>query len=157
MKMDCPPLLIYRIGHFLHGIGLKRVAFLVSWINRFLFAVWLPSSCYIGKGVKLGYWGLGVVIHSHARIGDHSVISQNVTIGRKEGEETIPIIESGVYVGAGAVVLGGVVIGHDAIIGANSVVTHAVSARSVAVGAPAKVVRKRNDDEIYAWEKRREQ
>jgi len=153
--MDCPPLMIYRFGNLLHRVGMKRVALLISWVNRVLFAVWLPCSCQIGKGVKLGYWGLGIVIHSQVRIGDHSVIGQNVTIGRKEGEESVPIIESDVYIGAGASVLGGVVIGRDAIIGANSVVLHTVPARSIAVGAPARILRYRSDDEIQSWKRRR--
>ena len=155
MKMECPPLLIYRIGHLLHKIGLRRFALFISWVNRVLFATWIPCSCQIGKGVKLGYWGLGIVIHSRASIGDYSVLSQNVTVGRKEGEEAVPIIESDVYVGAGAVVLGGVVVGHDAIVGANSVVLHTVPARTVVTGAPANVVRNRTYDEIHAWKRRR--
>jgi acetyltransferase-like isoleucine patch superfamily enzyme len=51
------------------------------------------------------------------------------------------VIEDRVWLGARAIVLKGVRIGHDAVIGAGAVVTSDVPPRSVAVGVPARVVR----------------
>jgi len=136
---------------------LKRVALAISWANRFLFAAWIPSSARIGRNFKAGYWGLGIVIHSRSQIGDNCTVAQNVTLGRKEGEEGVPVIGDGVYIGAGASLLGGINIGDDSVIGANSVVVHDVPAKSVVAGIPARVIRDRTDHEISAWKTRREQ
>ena len=57
---------------------------IVSWVNRLIFGCWVPSSATLGKNVVLGYWGIGVVIHSDSVIGDNTLISQNVTIGRNK-------------------------------------------------------------------------
>jgi serine O-acetyltransferase len=78
----------------------------------------------------------GIVIHSGARIGDRVVIMQQVTIGTRDlGVNEAPVIEDGVYVGAGAKVLGGIRVGRGAIIGANAVVTRDVPAGATVVGA----------------------
>lgn len=78
----------------------------------------------------------GIVIHSQARIGDGVVIMQQVTLGgRVPGRNEAPVIEDGVYLGAGARVLGAVRIGRGATIGANAVVTRDVPAGATVVGA----------------------
>jgi serine acetyltransferase/thymidylate kinase len=78
----------------------------------------------------------GVVIHSQARIGRRVTIMQQVTIGGKDwGVNVAPTIGDGVYVGAGARVLGDITIGDGAIIGANAVVTRDVPAGATVVGA----------------------
>jgi acetyltransferase-like isoleucine patch superfamily enzyme len=56
-------------------------------------------------------------------------------------------LESGVWLGAGAMVLGGTNIGHDSVVGAGSVVTRSLTELSIAVGAPARVVSRRGEDE----------
>lgn len=73
--MESPPVLLYRFGNLIHRNGLKKIAFLISWINRFLFSTWIPSSCYIGRNFAAGYWGLGIVIHSQAKIGNNCTIA----------------------------------------------------------------------------------
>jgi len=113
----------------------------ISWLNRFLFAVWIPGSASIGKGTVLGYWGLGVVIHSRAKIGQNCVISQNVTIGRNIGDIKVPEIGNNVYIGPGTVIFGEIKIGDNVIIGANSVVNKSFPDNVVIAGAPAKVIK----------------
>ena len=78
----------------------------------------------------------GIVIHSRAQIGDSVVIMQQVTIGgRLPGVNEAPVVEDGVYIGAGAKVLGNIRIGRKAVIGANAVVTRDVPAGATVVGA----------------------
>jgi serine acetyltransferase/thymidylate kinase len=78
----------------------------------------------------------GIVIHSQARIGRRVTIMQQVTIGGKDwGINVAPIVGDGVYIGAGARVLGDIRIGDGAIIGANAVVTRDVPAGATVVGA----------------------
>lgn len=139
-NMEAPPILIYRFGHFIHRCGLSKIALFISWINRFLFSTWLPSSCIIGKNFEIGYWGLGIVIHSKTKIGNNCTIAQNVTIARKGEINDVPVIGDNVYIGAGACILGAVKIGHGAIIGANSVVTKNVAPYSIMAGVPAKEI-----------------
>ncbi len=96
-----PAMLVYRIGNRLHRAGFRRTAWLISWGNRFLFSAWIPSSAQIGRHVTLGYWGLGIVIHQDAVIGEGCRIGQNVTIGRNPGREGVPVIGKNVYIAAG--------------------------------------------------------
>jgi len=139
-NMEAPPILIYRFGHFIHRFGFRRIARSISWMNRFLFSTWLPSSCTVGRNFEIGYWGLGVVIHSKTQIGNNCIIAQNVTIARKGETDDVPVIGDNVYIGAGACILGAVTIGNGAIIGANSVVTKDVAPYSIMAGVPAKMI-----------------
>ncbi|MCK6407219.1 MAG: hypothetical protein L6Q60_14570 [Rhodocyclaceae bacterium] len=110
-------------------------------LNRILFAVVLPPSVQLGKGVVLGYSGLGTVIHARAVIGDRVTIGANVTIGGKTPHYNVPVIGNGVDIGAGARILGPIRIGDNAVIGANAVVICDVAPNSVVAGVPAKVIR----------------
>lgn len=136
-----PAVGFYRIGNWFHRHGLQPLGWAISWINRFLFATWIPSSASIGRGFVCGYWGLGIVIHKHAVIGDDCAIAQNVTIGRNPGDVRVPVLGNRVYVGAGAVIVGEIRVGDDAVIGANSVVLADVPERAVVAGVPARLIR----------------
>jgi serine O-acetyltransferase len=83
----------------------------------------------------------GVVIHPDAEIGPNCLIMQQATIGTNRGGAGAPRIGGHVDIGPGARLLGPIVIGDHAVIGANSVVLQDIPARAVAVGAPARVVR----------------
>lgn len=77
----------------------------------------------------------GIIVHSKAQVGDGVVIMQHVTLGaRVPGKNEAPVIEDGVYLGAGARVLGAVRIGRNAVVGANAVVTRDVPAGATVVG-----------------------
>jgi serine O-acetyltransferase len=78
---------------------------------------------------------LGIVIHSGARIGDNVVIGHQVTLGGRDLTSASPQVEDGVYIGAGAKILGGVRIGRGATVGANAVITKDVPAGATVVGA----------------------
>lgn len=84
----------------------------------------------------------GVVIHPEAQIGPNCLLFQQVTIGTGPKPGT-PRIGGHVDVGAGAKILGGIVIGDHAVIGANAVVIDDVPPWCVAVGVPAVVKRRR--------------
>lgn len=92
----------------------------------------------IGRGLKLPHPG-GVVIHPNAVVGEDCMIMQQVTIGQLASGD-VPIIGNGVYVGAGAKILGKVVVGDKARIGANAVVLKDVPAGCTAVGVPARIL-----------------
>ena len=93
--------------------------------------------CAIPSGLLIPH-PYGIVIHSQSKIGCDVVIFHQVTLGQKNlavGENVMaPIIGDRVKIGAGARILGAIVIGDDAIIGANAVVTKDVPAGATVVG-----------------------
>lgn len=129
---------------FLHHVpvlpGVIKAAIRVFWGGV------VPYQAQIGKGTILGYQALGMVIHKRCVIGKNCHISQNVTIGGTSGLYEVPVLGDNVQVGAGAVIIGPIHIGDNVIIGANSVVNKDIPANSVAVGAPAKVIKTLSSD-----------
>lgn len=121
--------------------GFKKIGMLLYWLNRFVFSCDIPCTVTIGKRLSLPHFGLGVVIHPCAIIGNNVKIYQQVTIGAR-GNEWHPVIGDGVLLGAGCKVLGSVHIGDNVKVGANSVVLCDIPSNSTAVGMPAKIVRK---------------
>ena len=118
-----------------------------------------PNSCcdiryydeYIKRGIHFPHL-FGIVVARPAIIGDNCWIYQNVTIGAKDRykgdgktKENYPTIGENTVIYAGAVIVGGVKIGRNCIIGANSVVLTDMPDNSIIAGMPAKVI-KRIDD-----------
>lgn len=71
----------YRISRWLY---LHHIPFLPKLITLLIFLLYnskVPYQAEIGKGTKLGYGGIGVVIHSKSVIGKNCVVGQNVTVG----------------------------------------------------------------------------
>ena len=135
-------IIFYRISRWLY---MHHVPFLPMLITLLIFLVYnskVPYKATIGKGTKLGYGGIGVVIHSESVIGDNCVIAQHVTIGGGNPHYPgVPKIGDNVHISHGAIVFGGITIGDNAIIGANAVVNKPVPANAVVAGMPAKVLR----------------
>ena len=134
-------LFLHRIAYALHQWRIPLIPRLIYGVNRILFTVVLPPSVKMGKGVVLGYSGIGTVIHARAVIGDRVVIGPNITIGGKTPHWEVPVIEDDVDIGAGACILGPVRVGRGAVIGANAVVVHAVPPGAVVGGIPARPLR----------------
>lgn len=132
----------YRIERWLY---LHSIPFLPKLIELIIFLIYnskIPYQAEIGKGTKLGYGGMGVVIHSKAKIGANVMISQQVTIGGGNSKyEGVPTIGDNVYIAKGAIVFGGITIGDNVTIGANAVVNKPVPANAVVAGIPAKILR----------------
>ncbi|HTB67188.1 MAG TPA: hypothetical protein VK727_13235 [Steroidobacteraceae bacterium] len=99
----------------------------------------IPLTCKIDGGLMLPHPN-GIVIHPEARIGPNCLIFQQVTIGIGDGGA--PVIEGNVDIGAGAKLLGRIVVGARAKIGANAVVIRDVPSAATAVGVPAKIIRR---------------
>lgn len=75
---------------------------------------------------------------------NHNFENPDIPINKQGYYEEDIIIEDDVWIGCGSVITSGVTIGRGSIIGAGSVVTKSIPPYSIAVGAPAKVVKKRN-------------
>ena len=131
---------IYHVSHYFGIKRLKPIAKVFDVLNYLVHNSYIPSGCTIGKDSIFAYGGISVVIHPGAKIGNHCMICQGVTIGGKSGGDFVPVIEDNVFVGPGVVILGNVKIGHDSIIGANAVVLEDVLPYSVVGGIPARLL-----------------
>src|SRR5690554_3234397 len=121
-----PAVSLYRLANFFHRNKCTLIGKVITYLNRIFFSVWIPSSAQVGKNFSLGYWGLGIVIHAHAELGDNVTIAQNVTIGRNFGDKNVPKLGNDIYVGAGSVIFGEIIIGDNVIIGSNTVVNRSI-------------------------------
>ncbi|MBO7239717.1 MAG: serine acetyltransferase [Bacteroidaceae bacterium] len=131
----------YRLANWLwrHRIPvLPRIIYLLQYL---FFNCAIPASCTIGKGTKFGYYGIAVVVHSRAKIGENCVIGTCVTIGGRSKHYDVPVIGNNVYIGTGAKILGPVKVGDNVVIGAGAVVLNDIPDNCVVVGMPAKVIK----------------
>lgn len=131
---------LHRRMNYFHNLKLFWISRIIRQYTRVVYSCDIGPTCKIGRNVSFGHNGLGVVIHPEAEIGNGTKIMQNVTIGGN-GSVSCPKIGNNVLVGAGACVLGDIVVGDNVKIGANAVVLHDVPSNSVVVGIPAKVIK----------------
>ena len=149
-------IMAHRVAHKLYKNGKYFSARAISQAARFVTGIEIHPAAQIGKRFFIDH-GMGVVIGETAEIGDDCTIYQGVTLGGtgKDVGKRHPTLGNNVMVGAGAKVLGPVLIGSNSKIAANAVVLHEVPENSTAVGIPAKVVKRngrkvRNDlDQIH--------
>lgn len=126
-----------------------------------LHANWAGKNVHFGKKVYANF-NLTLVDDTDIYVGDFTMFGPNVTVAtaghpilprlREEGYQyNLPVfIGKNCWIGAGAVILGGVTVGDNSVIGAGSVVTRDIPANCVAVGNPCRVIRKIGErDEKY--------
>jgi serine O-acetyltransferase len=108
---------------------------------EYVYGSRIEPSCRIGRRVLLAHSSAGIVLGHDVAIGDECLLRHNVTLGRlRHARPGDPTLGARVEVGAGAVVIGAITIGDDAVIGANAVVTSDVPPGAV-VHAPAATIR----------------
>lgn len=100
----------------------------------------LAYSVRLGRRVRL--WHHGGMVLGARKIGDDVHIRHNVTLGvaHREAPEDKPVIEDRVDIGSGAAIVGDVRVGHDTVVGANSVVVRSFPPNSTLFGVPARPV-----------------
>lgn len=131
----------YRLSHWLWVHRLKLLGRWVSHLFRSLTGIEIHPGATIGPGLFIDH-GMGVVIGETAEIGSDVTLYHGVTLGgtRLEKGKRHPTLGDRVVVGAGAKVLGAILIGADSRIGANAVVVKPVPANSVVVGVPGQII-----------------
>lgn len=77
--------MILRFNRWFYLHHMKTVAKILDFFVRVIFSADIPSSVPCPKGVKYCHYGLGIVVHPRAVIGEHTKIYQNVTIGCRNG------------------------------------------------------------------------
>lgn len=132
---------MHRASHALHLRGIRLPARLLSQTARFMTGIEIHPGARIGPGFFIDH-GMGVVIGETTEIGEDVTVYQGVTLGGtgKDIGKRHPTVQDGVIVGTGASVLGPVVIGEGAKVGAGSIVVKDVPPNSTVVGNPGRAV-----------------
>ena len=141
----------YRLAHALWTRGWRFPARALSQLTRWLTGVEIHPGAVIGRRFFIDH-GMGVVIGETAEVGDDVMLYHGVTLGgrTREAGKRHPTLGDGVAVGAGAKILGPVVIGAGSAVGANAVVTKDAPEDSILVGVPAKARRRTDHDDTRA-------
>ena len=138
----------HRIANFFSVAKFDLIARIISQLSRFLTGIEIHPKAKIGRNLFIDH-GMGVVIGETSEIGDNVTIYHMVTLGgispsidsnNQRNIKRHPTLKDNVVVGSGAQILGPVIIGENAKIGANAVVTKDVPENAVMIGIPAKNV-----------------
>jgi len=135
-------IIFHRISSFLLRHKLRFMARFISQYARFLTGIEIHPGAKIGKGLVIDH-GYGVVIGETSIIGENVLIYQGVTLGGtgKQKGKRHPTIGNNVVIGAGAKVLGDIVIGDNSYVGANAVVIKDIPHNSTVVGIPGRITK----------------
>jgi serine O-acetyltransferase len=128
-----------RVGWLAKQLGVRGVP---RYVQRRLFNTYgleIAPSSVVGGGLYIAH-PIGSVLHAR-RIGDNVTVISQVTFGTRN-DARWPAIGDGVFLGAGARVLGGIRVGAGARVGANAVVVHDVADGETVVGIPARPVQR---------------
>jgi serine O-acetyltransferase len=132
---------VHRLAHRMWSRpGLRLPARLLSQVSRAVTGIEIHPGARIGRRFFIDH-GMGVVIGETTEIGDDVMLYHDVTLGGRSMQKIKrhPTVGNNVVIGAGARVLGPVLIGDGAQVGANSVVVRDVPAGAVVVGVPGQV------------------
>ena len=140
--------LLLRAQQCLHRAGRTWLADRLRTLGIVLVGADFGAGMVVGTGVRLVH-PVGVTMGYGARVGDDVTFAGGVVLAGKyydparAAEQQFPTIEDGVVLGAHAVVVGGVTVGRNATVGANSVVLSDVPPDTIVLGNPARRVGKR--------------
>ena len=138
----------HKIASFFSIAKFDLLARMISQFSRFLTGIEIHPKAKIGNNLFIDH-GMGVVIGETSEIGNNVTIYHMVTLGgispsiesnNQRNVKRHPTLMDNVVVGSGAQILGPVVVGKNAKVGANAVVTKDVPENAVMVGIPAKNV-----------------
>ena len=119
-------------------------------ILQLRYGFMIPIEAKIGKGLYIGHVGT-ITVNSQAKIGDNVNLAPNVVIGQtNRGKNAgVPAIGNKVWIGAGAVIVGKIIIGDDVLIAPNSYVNFDVPSHSIVIGNPGVIHHRENATEDY--------
>ena len=134
-------ILFHRVAH---GLWRRRFHLSGRWVShlgRFLTGIEIHPGAQIGRRVVIDH-GMGVVIGETAILGDDAYLYHQVTLGTASTSKgkRHPTVGRNVILGAGAKILGDIVVGDGARVGANAVVVADVQPGQTVVGIPARPV-----------------
>ena len=132
---------LHRLAHGLWRRRLFLLGRMVSHLGRFLTGIEIHPGAELGRRVVIDH-GMGVVIGETAVLGDDAYLYHQVTLGTASTAKgkRHPTVGRNVILGAGAKILGDIVVGDGARVGANAVVVSDVQPGQTVVGIPARPV-----------------
>lgn len=132
-------MLFYRIANWFYRQQMTFIARLFSELGRFLSGIEIHPGATIGRRLVIDH-GMGLVIGETAEIGDDCILFHGVTLGGTKFDpvKRHPTVGNRVLIGAGAKILGPILLADDSRVGANAVVTRSVEKGVTVVGNPAK-------------------
>ena len=141
-------IIAYRLAHRLQKWHIPLLPRMISYLTRIVTGIEIHPSAIIGRRFFIDH-GEGIVIGETAIIGDDVLMYQQVTLGGtgKDTGKRHPTVGNHVIIGAGAKVLGDIIIADYVRIGAGSVVIEDVPSHSTVVGIPGRVVQRAEVDE----------
>jgi serine O-acetyltransferase len=151
----------YKLSSFLWSIKLSFLARIISYIGRLITGIEIHPAAKIGKFLFIDH-GMGIVIGETAEIGNNVTLYHCVTLGgvspsedseSQKNKKRHPTICDNVIIGSGAQILGPIIVGINAKVGSNSVVTKDVDPNKSVVGNPARytVAAEKSSDEFMAY------
>lgn len=148
--------IVHRLAHGLWIRRWKLSARLLSMLSRAITGIEIHPGARIGRRFFIDH-GMGVVIGETAEVGDDVTLYHGVTLGGTSWNKgkRHPTVADGVVVGAGAKILGPILVGEGARVGSNAVVTREVPPGATVVGIPGRIVKKRELESDEQEERRR--
>jgi len=147
-------LFLFRLAQLINRSMIAKVIFYPYlllyryWVD-WVWGIELPRKLTVGKGLSL-YHGHALVLNQGVVIGDNCTLRNSTTIGHKKLAggtfSPCPRIGNNVDIGANVCIIGDVEIGDNVSIGAGSVVVKSIPANSIAVGNPARILEKKQDN-----------
>lgn len=140
----------HRLSHFLDQIKVPLLPRLISHFSRILTGIEIHPKAKIGKNLFIDH-GFGVVIGETATIGNNVTIYHGVTLGGRSLEKIKrhPTIKDNVIIGAGAKILGPIIIGENAKVGPNAVIIKDLDSNKIMVGETAKELKEQEYEVEY--------
>lgn len=137
---------LFRGAQLLRGPGdrppVVSVPLLIAYrvVVEWILGIELPWGAKIGKNLRI-FHGVGLVVNDGSVLGENVTLRHGVTLGHKDSRGPCPRVGSRVEFGPGAVVIGDVSIGDDAVIAPSAVVVRDVRPGDVVGGNPARSLR----------------
>lgn len=151
-RPGCQAMAVYRFGVWRDGISWRPVRMPFSFLYKILsgfvrnfYGIELYSSARLGRRLRIAHQS-SIVVHPQTVMGDDCLIRQGVSIGitrpspSQDGVAVAPVLGDRVEVGAGAVIIGGITIGDDVLIGPNAVVMMDVPSGTIVTCPPPRIM-----------------
>ena len=126
-------LTLHRVAHWMYLHRIRLLPKIIQLVIFILFNSYIPYQLVIGKRIKIGHRGIGVVMKKEATIDEQVPIRAHITIGKKFSNGNAPRIGNNVELGDGSKILGDIKIGDGTIVGVNAAVVKDMPDKGVTV------------------------
>jgi len=153
-KAGFQAVLLYRLSHWLYRKGFLYTAWLLTRFSVALTGAEIEFNATIGPGMFIAH-AVGLVVGRGTRLGSRVTLFQGVTFGVKNWHpneiRSFPTVGDNCFFFAHATVVGGISVGNQCVVGANTVLTRDLPPGALAVGAPAAIHPGKGEEAILSW------